>query len=332
MRSSRISTKFQSRLASQTGQPNCSSIRSCGEPTSCSGKLAGMNKGPAHVVNAIPWLNLAEFFETVPPGRSVTVSGIPVNEPYNPLRPAPPVQRLPQLRLHCEECDGERFFLSDSRFSWESTPSYCRHFVLYTCNNCGLQIKTYAIEVAQTDVEGVAGVFKYGEDPPFGPPLPSKLISLIGPEKDYFLKGRRAENQGLGIGAFAYYRRVIEGQKNRIIDEMIKAAKKLSATETVLNELNEAKTETRFRDAVQKVKHALPPGIMINGNNPLTLLHTALSEGLHVQTDEECLTLATHVRVVMMALAKQLASALEDDAELNLAVTQLAKKRAQAAK
>jgi len=71
---------------------------------------------------------------------------------------------------------------------------------------------------------------------------------------------------------------------------------------------------------------------MINGNNPLTPLHTALSEGLHVQTDEECLALATHIRVVMMALAKQLASALADDAELNLAVTQLVKKRAQAAK
>ena len=293
-----------------------------------------MNKGPAHVKDAIPWMSLAEFFETVAPGRSVTVSGIPINVPYNPLSPAPAVQRLPQLKLHCdsEECDGERFFLSDSRFFWERNPSYCRHFVTYSCNNCGSRIKTYAIEVAQTETEGVAGVFKYGEDPPFGPPLPSKLISLIGPEKDYFLKGRRAENQGLGIGAFAYYRRVIEGQKNRIIDQIIKAAQRLSATEAVLNELHEARTETRFRDALQKVKHALPPGIMINGNNPLTLLHTALSEGLHVQTDDECLALATHIRIVMVALAKQLSSALEDDAELDSAVTQLVKRRAQAPK
>jgi hypothetical protein len=214
----------------------------------------------------------------------------------------------------------ENVFFSLSKFFWERNPSYCRHFVIYSCNNCGSSIKTYAIEVAQTEVEGVAGVFKYGEDPPFGPPLPSKLISLIGPEKDYFLKGRRAENQGLGIGAFAYYRRVIEGQKNRIIDQIIKAAQRLSATEAVLHELSEARAETRFHDAVQKVKHALPPGIMINGNNPLTLLHTALSEGLHVQTDDECLALATHIRIVMVALARQLSSALEDNADLHVAV------------
>jgi hypothetical protein len=159
------------------------------------------------------------------------------------------------------------------------------------------------------------------------PPLPSKLISLIGPEKDYFLKGRRAENQGLGIGAFAYYRRVLESQKVRIIDEIIKAAKRLSAAEDVLNELNQARSETRFRDALQKLNHALPQAIMLNGHNPLTLLHAALSEGLHAQTDEDCLALATKIRIIMAAFAERLSSALEDNAELNSAVAQLVRKK-----
>jgi hypothetical protein len=188
-------------------------------------------------------------------------------------------------------------------------------------------MKTYAIEATQSVTEGIAEVFKYGEDPPFGPPIPSKLISLIGPEKDYFLKGRRAENQGLGIGAFAYYRRVLESQKVRIIDEIIKAAKRLSAKEDILNELNQARSETRFHDALQKVKHALPQAIMLNGHNPLTLLHAALSEGLHAQTDEDCLALATKIRIIMAAFAERLSSALEDTAELNSAVAQLAKKK-----
>jgi hypothetical protein len=38
--------------------------------------------------------------------------------------------------------------------------------------------------------------------------------------------GRRAENQGMGIGAFAYYRRVVENQKNRIIAEIKRVAEK----------------------------------------------------------------------------------------------------------
>jgi hypothetical protein len=290
-----------------------------------------MNRGAAQGdQDSVPWLNLAEFFETVAPGRRVTVSGIPVHVPYNPIMAAPPVERLPQLKLHCdsEHCDGERFFLSDSKFLWERNRPFVRDFVGYICNNCGLTIKTYAVEMTPSEVEGVAEVFKYGEDPPFGRPLPAKLISLIGPEKDYFLKGRRAENQGLGIGAFAYYRRVIESQKVRIIDEITKAARRLSATKDVLDELNRAKSETRFYDALKMVKHALPPEIMIKGKNPLTLLHDALSGGLHVETDEECLASATAIRVVMVTLAKQLSSALEDDAELNSAVAQLIKKKA----
>ena len=36
------------------------------------------------------------------------------------------------------------------------------------------------------------------------------------------MKGRRCGNLGLGIGAFVYYRRVVENQKSRILDEIIK--------------------------------------------------------------------------------------------------------------
>jgi len=279
--------------------------------------------------SSIPFLNLAEFFETVAPGTRVTVSGIPIAATYNPIGPPPPTsERLPQLNLYCEECNGLRYFLTDSRLFWEWNQPCRREFLYYLCNNCGHCMKTYAVEMTSSEVEGVGEVFKYGEAPSFGAHLPSKLISLIGPERELFLKGRRAENQGLGVGAFAYYRRVIESQKIRIIEEIIKAAQRLSATKDALDELNRAKSETRFYDALQMVKHALPSGIMIQGQNPLTLLHDALSGGLHGETDEACLASATSIRVVMAALAKQLSAVMEDDAELNAAVAHLLKKKA----
>jgi hypothetical protein len=46
------------------------------------------------------------------------------------------------------------------------------------------------------------------------------------------------------------------------------------------------------------VKHGIPQARLINGHNPLTLLHNALSAGLHEQSDETCLELAQAVRVV----------------------------------
>jgi hypothetical protein len=74
------------------------------------------------------------------------------------------------------------------------------------------------------DSEDFGTAFKYGERPPFGPNTPNRLLSLLGDQKDVFLKGKRCEFQGLGIGAFSYYRRVVENQKSRILDEIIKVA------------------------------------------------------------------------------------------------------------
>jgi hypothetical protein len=185
-------------------------------------------------------------------------------------------------------------------------------------------MKTYAIW-ARRDANQDAELFKYGEYPSFGPPLPSKLIELVRPEWEYFLKGRRAENQGLGIGSFAYYRRVIESQKNRILDEIIKAANKLAAPLEAIEELELAKQEIQFKKAVEGVKHALPEALWIEGSNPITLLHSALSIGLHGKSDAECLALATDIRLVMTELAERLVAVLKDDNELKGAVARLVK-------
>jgi hypothetical protein len=68
---------------------------------------------------------------------------------------------------------------------------------------------------------------------------------------------------------------------------------------------------------------AIPEAILIDRHNPLTLLHSALSEGLHAQTDEECLELATSIRVVLTELADRISVALKEEAELKTAVNRL---------
>ena len=39
--------------------------------------------------------------------------------------------------------------------------------------------------------------------------------------------------------------------------------------------------------------------------NPLGILHSELSEGLHADTDENCLEIATHVREILTFLVNQ---------------------------
>jgi hypothetical protein len=63
--------------------------------------------------------------------------------------------------------------------------------------------------------------------------------------------------------------------------------------------------------------------LLIDGRNPLSLLHSALSEGLHEHTDEECLEIAQDIRVVLTELADRISLALKEEAELTQAVSRL---------
>jgi hypothetical protein len=138
-----------------------------------------------------------------------------------------------------------------------------------------------------------------------------------------FLRGRRCENQGLGVGAFVYYRRVVENQKSRIISEILKVAERIGAPEEKLQLLRASITEVQFSTAMSSIRDAVPESLLINGYNPMTLLYSALSEGVHNLTDEECLDIASSIRVVLTELSERLSQALKDEAELKNALSKL---------
>ena len=155
------------------------------------------------------------------------------------------------------------------------------------------------------------------------PALPASLSPYSAPTRDLFLKGRHAETQGLGIGAFTYYRRIVEGQKNRLIDEVIRVARRLKANDAMIAKLESAKTERQFDKAIQSLKKAIPPALFIKGHNPLTLLHGALSEGMHAQTDEDCLAAANKIRLILIEFTNSLSDAMKDQQELDAALSSL---------
>jgi hypothetical protein len=186
-------------------------------------------------------------------------------------------------------------------------------------------MKTFSLFAScEADSEDVGKAFKFGERPPFGPNTPNRLLKLLGDQKEIFLTGRRCEFQGLGVGAFSYYRRVVENQKVRILDEIIKVATKIGQNGAIVP-LEAAKKENQFTKSISMVKEAIRQALLINGHNPLTLLHKALSDGLHDRSDEHCLQLAHDIRVVLAELSERLSQALRDEAELNTAVSRLMK-------
>lgn len=237
---------------------------------------------------------------------------------------------LPEIKLYCdsEHCKREMFFGAIPGEFVIHRHKIVDVYLNYSCRNCNKYQKSFSVRVfGLNDSEWLCT--KYGELPPFGPNTPARLINLIGPDREVFLKGRRCESQGLGIGAFSYYRRVVENQKNRIFDEIIRVAKKLSFDSNIVDSFEQAKTETQFKKAVESIKNAIPEVLLISGHNPLTLLHQALSDGLHDRNDDHCLELASSIRVVLGELSERIAMALKDDEEVSKALGHLMKAKPQ---
>ncbi len=266
-----------------------------------------------------------EFFEIVPPNKTAYVIDMRDNKTSYPGSEA---INLPEILLYCDHdsCKGERLFKNTNNPTvYEDR--FANVYFIYKCKNCGVTTKTYSV-MAKFYLNQPSGVmFKYGEYPQFGPPTPAKVVRILDSEKDYYFKGRQSENQGLGIAALAYYRRVVENQKNKIFDEIIRTIKKINPGDSVLiAELEAAKKENQFSKSVESIKHAIPQILLIDGHNPLTLLHSALSEGLHAKTDEECLEIATSIRVVLTEMVERMSNALKDTVELKNALSKIINK------
>lgn len=267
-------------------------------------------------------MSWVDFLQEQPPGSVITVANA-IHQIKSQWGTNTEIV-VPELQLFCPEptCNGYMFFTSEDKEKWVSKDKWTKTFLTYWCRHCQRYSKMFALALQPKDKDQ-CDAYKFGELPGFGPPIPSRALRLIQPDRELFLSGRRCENQGLGIGAFTYYRRVVENQWGRLIGEIIKVAKAINAPQATISALEAATTEQQFSKTVKGLKDAVPQTLLINGHNPLILLHAALSNGVHNLPDKECLELATSIRVVLVELAEKLGQALKDEKELSDAVAKL---------
>jgi hypothetical protein len=132
-----------------------------------------------------PARSFKEFFERVPPGTRAAVENL-VSVRTSSMGIKSYALNLPAvLELHCdtESCNGARLF-EPSDGGYISPDGLNLVFVVFRCRNCAKSLKIYALWAPWKSGEASASVEKLGELPPFGPPTPARLISLVGPEKE----------------------------------------------------------------------------------------------------------------------------------------------------
>jgi len=224
----------------------------------------------------------------------------------------------PALNLFCKNCQGLQTFNMENDFEHFSSNAPLRESPLdkilemrYLCASCGQYRYTFYIEFGvdrtpKEDARTFSGwIRKIGQSPPWEIDIDRTLERTLCDNKELYKKGLVCESQSYGIGSYAYFRRITEN----IIDELLNS----------IFDLIDEKDKKQYEQALEKVKKTrvteekielvqdlLPLSLQPNGLNPLKSLHSALSDGIHNKSDEECLELADTIKTVLTYLLEEI--------------------------
>jgi len=213
----------------------------------------------------------------------------------------------PELNLFCETCKKDQRWKCDER-RIPGSGGYSQKS--YVCKNCGRSRVTYFILWKQ---DGKQGCFlKVGQDPPLSI-LPPIELKLALDDLELYKKGLTSRNNAFGIGALAYLRRVVENRMNELLDLVAEAAKvsgNMSPERTA--NLSDVRRIGSFEDKAKLAGAILPNQLKPGGHNPFDILCKFASEGLHDQSDHECIAVFDEVKLVFEYLFRELTVQSED--------------------
>ncbi len=227
-----------------------------------------------------------EFLENYPLNRKLDTDGKRAMEQVTGDEEPPTIR---DLCSHCGETQTFRkttmypFLFGDDGpvvVAWQ-----------YSCAYCKQDIRVFLLEFNSE----MTWVRKRGQWPAWKVKIGKRLEKALGLWRDLYIKGAACESESFGIGAFIYYRRVVDG----IVDELLsQVSDSMNGEERVAFDAKVKEAE-RVRRADQKldlVKDVLPESLKPEGMNPLSTLYGALSADIHAASDEECLEVAETVR------------------------------------
>lgn len=220
--------------------------------------------------------------------------------------------RISEIDAFCEKCEQSRPFQDFRATSAGPAPGATIQYLEtgtshleFTCVSCRKSRREYHVEQI-VDGETIR-LQKYGE-------LPKKRLER-NPVLQRFLKDdlENYENaiiclsNGYGVAAFAYFRRVVENNINKLLDLVLEDAQSSSAN-TGLTELAKLRKNSTISDKIKIANHALPEHLNPSGQNPLGRLYKILSEGVHEFSEEECLNKAKATSECLAYLVSELTS------------------------
>jgi hypothetical protein len=229
---------------------------------------------------------------------------------------------------YCENCEQIRPF-HDMKPRGSGVPPGAptpklqteRAYFTFKCVTCKKAERVFLVEQIITD--DTVKIQKYGE-------LPRRRFKRDRVTEKFFKKDLEdyekaviCLSHGYGIASFAYFRRIVENNIQRILDEVLEDANATGHASALVASINELKKESPMSDRIKIANQALPSHLIPNGFNPLGALYQALSEGVHNLPDEICLQKAESVNSCLAFLISELASRKESRAKFKATLAKL---------
>jgi len=234
----------------------------------------------------------------------------------------------PALHMRCDHCESDQTFnmVNDyEEVDYNGHENVYRDAVVrakYECSACRDYTRRFFIHfgIAEIEVENEEGkkekeeiiyMEKIGQYPDWNIEMDKELEKMLGEHTKYYKRGLICESQSYGIGAYAYFRRITED----VIDELLESILDLveeDEKEQYIGRLEDVKKEKIAEKKINLVKDLLPKSLQVDGMNPLKELYEVLSQGIHNETDEECMEKAEAIRGILVFLVNQVIRTKKD--------------------
>ena len=215
------------------------------------------------------------------------------------------------LQADCAHCQGERTFVHSAesdpgRWRWGPSPHHAPwdevktslprlRFWGYECVKCWNAGRGFLLAQEAGPNESYL-ITKVGQVPPWSISVNRRLEHALGGSVEHYKRGLISLSQSYGLGACAYFRRVVEDQMNQLLGELRKLLEAQDAEAEDIAQIDKALRSTQAVDKARIAGEVCPATLRPGDRNPFLLLHDHLSTGVHTLDEEAGLEAAQEMR------------------------------------
>jgi hypothetical protein len=236
------------------------------------------------------------------------------------------------LELRCPTCKTDRPFRGEGRISpFTSDPhaipprgisqSGVRH-LRFLCTGCERHEYEFWVFV---NFRNETWIQKVGQLPIWIPIISKEMENELGDDAEIYKKALRNMNEGYGIGACAYLRRLLEKYINPLLQLLHDAKAETNGKPEELQAIKNAISAKEFTTKTRFAAEITPKELLVEGHNPFQEIHERLSVGLHTLDEVTANRYAQEIRVALEYIVRTLRRTHEERKAYALSIKEIRK-------